>query len=73
MIVYHTLLVSLYNSPNRPFPVKVDRYWSKLLAFNFKVVYEPGSNNPCDFTSRHAKHLPAELTEVVKERLGLED
>ena len=65
----------LYNEPGRPSPACVDRHQFKLLGFNFKVVYEPGSANPCDYGSCHTKIIPNinKLTEHEKEDLGVED
>ena len=41
-------------------------------GFNFKVVYEPGSTNPADFSSRH--HISIEETpEEKREDAGVED
>ena len=72
VVVDHRPLVSFYNSKNRSAPVRVDRHRSKLLGFRFKVKYEPGSSNPCDYGSRHSvpdrKH-----TRQEREELGIED
>ena len=72
VVVDHKPLLPLYNSPNRPAPVRVDRHKAKLLAFRFKVVYEPGYTTPSDYGSRHPepdrKHSKQE-----REDLGIED
>ena len=53
VVVDHKPLVPLYNSPNRPAPVREDHHKSKLRAFNFKVVYEAVDTTPADYGSRH--------------------
>ena len=75
IVVDHTPLVPLYNDPARPLPARVDRNCSKLLGFDFKVFYEPGSSNPCDYASCHPKPIPGikKLTEIQKDNLGVED
>ena len=66
VVTDHKPLVSLYNSPNRPAPVRVDRHKGKLRNFRFKVVYEPGSTSPADYGSRHPN--PArEYTETERQ------
>ena len=69
-------MVPLYNDPGRPSQACVDSYRSKLLEFNFRVVYKPGSANPCDYGGRHPKMIPNinNLTELEKDNyLGIED
>ena len=58
VITDHLPLVSLYNSPNRPAPVRVAKHRSKLGAFAFKLEYDPGSTTPCDYGSKHPPPLP---------------
>ena len=72
VIVDHKPLVSLYNSVSKPAPVRVDRHRSKLLAFDFKVKYEPGSSNPCDYGSRNPSITKKEYTHDECEELGIE-
>ena len=72
VVTDHKPLVSLYNSPNRPAPVRVDRHRGKLRNFRFKVVYEPGNTSPADYGSRHP-NPPREYTETEREELGVED
>ena len=75
VVVDHKPLVPLYNSPSRPSPIRVDRHKSKLLAFNYTVVYEPGHRNPCDYASRHPQKISGfdQMTAAQKEELGIED
>ena len=72
VIVDHKPLVPLYNSPNRPAPVRVDRHKSKLRGFTFKVTYEPGNTTPADYGSRHPP-AEREYTKLEREDLGVED
>ena len=68
----HQPLVSLYNSSNRPAPVRVDRHRSKLRNFRFTVGYEPGITSPADYGSRHPP--PArQYTRLEREELGIEE
>ena len=76
-VVDHKPLLPLYNHPTRPKQARVDRHRMKLGQFNFKLVYEKGSNNPCDYGSRHpSKHYEEEeddseiyINRVVEEML----
>ena len=52
-VVDHKPLLPLYNKVTRPKQARVDRHRMKLAAFDFEVVYEPGTSNPCDYGSRH--------------------
>ena len=72
VVVDHKPLVPLYNNDRKNGPVRVQRHKSKLLGFNFTVVYEPGSQNPSDFPSRH----PApdrEYSRQERQDLGVEE
>ena len=62
----------LYNNPNRPAPVRVERHRSKLRSFQFKIKYEPGHLNPSDYGSRHPPP-PRAYTHTEKEEFGVED
>ena len=72
VVVDHKPLLPLYNSPGRPAPVRVDRHKSKLLAFRYKLIYEPGSSNPSDYGSRHPVPDREHSTEE-KAELGIKD
>ncbi len=52
VITDHKPLVSLYTSPRRPGPFRVERMRLKIQGFSFKVVYQPGKLNTADYTSR---------------------
>ena len=60
-VVDYKPLLPLYNQLKRPIQARVDRHRMKLAQFNFKLVYEKGSMNPCDYGSRHpGKHCGEE-------------
>ena len=40
----HKPLLPLYNSPSKPRQPRVDRHRTKLLAFDYTVIYEPGKD-----------------------------
>jgi len=52
--------------------VRVAKHKSKLLDFDFEVVYQPGSTNPCDWASR-CPPQPREYSAEEREDLGVED
>ena len=45
----------------------------KLAAFDFEVVYEPGTSNPCDYGSRHPPAVTKEQDEAARQDQGEED
>ena len=49
VVVDHEPLCNLYNQHSREVTVRVAKHKSKLLAFNFEVIYKPGATNPCDY------------------------
>ena len=53
VVVDHEPLVNLYNRHSKEVTVRVAKHKSKLLSFNFDVIYQPGATNPCDFASRN--------------------
>ena len=68
VITDHQPLVPLYKSHSRDLPVRVAKHKSKLLGFNFDVVYEAGTRNPADYGSRHhpsaRQYSPQDLADV---------
>jgi len=52
-VVDHKALLPLYNKVTRPKQARVNRHRIKLAAFDFEVVYKPGTSKPCDYKSRH--------------------
>ena len=53
VITDHKPLVHIYNNPEKPKQLRVDKHRTKLLPFNYTVKYEPGPSTPCDYGSRH--------------------
>ena len=53
VVVDHELLVNLYNRHSKEVTVRVAKQKSKLLSFNFDVIYQQGATKPCDFSSRN--------------------
>ena len=70
VVTDHQPLVPLYNSPNRPAPLRVERHRSKLRQFDFNLIYEPGSTSPCDYGSQHPPP-PREYSKEEKEEWGM--
>ena len=68
----HQPLIPLYNSPNRPAPLRVERHRSKLRQFDFKLIFEPGSTSPCDYGSRHPPPSKT-YSKEEKEEWGIEE
>ena len=57
----------------RPKQARVDRHRMKLAAFDFGVVYEPGTNKPCDYGSRHPPATARGQDEAARREQGEED
>ena len=72
VITDHAPLVSMYNSPSKPLPVRIAKHKSKLQAFSFVVNYEPGSRNPADYASRHPPP-DKQYSKLEKDELGVEE
>ena len=53
VVTDHRPLVSLFNSPSKPGPFRVERVRLKLQGFRFTVIHKPGKWNPSDYLSRH--------------------
>ena len=68
----HEPLVSLYNSNSRDLPVRVAKHRSKLRGFNFKVVWEPGTTTPADYSSCNPPPM-VQYTKLEKYELEKED
>ena len=52
VVTDHALLPA-YNVPNKPKQLRVDRHCTKLLPFQYTIVYDPGKITPCDYGSCH--------------------
>ena len=72
-VVDHKPLLPLYNKVTRPKQARVDRHRMKLAAFDFEVVYEPGTNNPCDYGSRHPPAAQRGQDKATRQEQGEED
>ena len=66
MVTDHKPLVTIYNQPGKPKQLRIDRHRTKLLPFQYHVIYEPGLKTPCDYGSRHPQMYTYsdELTEA---------
>ena len=49
----HKPLVSLFGSPRIQLPARIERWVMRTQAYNMKIVYKPGKDNPADYMSRH--------------------
>ena len=72
VMVDHKPLVSLYNSNSRDLPVRVAKHRSKLRGFNFKVVWEPGTTTPANYSCHNPSSM-AQYNKLEKDKLGIED
>ena len=72
VVVDHEPLCNLYNQHSREVTVWVAKHKSKLLAFDFDIIYKPGVTNPCDYALRCPP--PQRMyTDEEREELGVED
>ena len=67
VVTDHQPLIPIYNSPNKPKQLRVDRHRTKLLPFQYDVVYEPGKETPCDYGSRHPPECAKFNEQQIKE------
>ena len=72
VVVDHEPLCNLYNNHSREVTVRVAKHKSKLLAFDFDVIYKLGATNPCDYASRRPPPQRSYTVEE-KEELGVEE
>ena len=72
VVTDHQPLVSLFNSPRKPGPFRVERMRLKLMGFSFNVVYKSGKWNPSDYLSRHPRPISNATAEELEESLELE-
>ena len=61
----------MYNNHSKALPARVAKHRTKLRAFDFTVVYEPGTTTPSDYGSRHPPAV-RKYTELERETLGVE-
>ena len=67
VVTDHQPLIPIYNSPNKPKQLHVDRHRTKLLPFQYDVVYEPGKETPCDYGSCHPPECAKFNEQQIKE------
>ena len=72
VVVDHEPLCTMYNKHSREVTVRVAKHKSKLLDFDFQVIYQPGATNPCDWASRCPPQQRS-YTAEEREELGVED
>jgi hypothetical protein len=72
VITDHEPLVSAYNPRRKPKQLRVDSHRTKLLAYDYKVLYEPGSTTPSDYGSRHPPKNDG-FTKLEKEQWHIAD
>ena len=48
----HKPLISMFSSTKCQLPPRIERWITRLMPYNFKVLYLPGSKNSADFLSR---------------------
>ena len=53
VVTDHRPLVSLFNSPSKPGPFRVERLRLKLHGFTFEVIHKSEKWNASDYLSRH--------------------
>ena len=67
VVTDHQPLIAIYNSPNKPKQLRIDCHRTKLLPFQYDVVYEPGKETPCDYGSRHPPERSKFNEQQIKE------
>ena len=72
VVTDHDPLLPIY-TPNstKQRPLRVDSHRTKLLAFDYHVIYQPGKETPCDYGSRHPPEM-AQFSEKEKEEWCIE-
>ena len=53
VITDHRALESIFNNPRSKPPARIERWMMRLQPYNFRVIYQKGSNNEADYLSRH--------------------
>ena len=71
--VDHKPLLPLYNTPQRPKQMRVDRHRMKLAGYDFKVEHVAGAKMPCDYGSRRGCPKLRQYTQEEMEDLGVEE
>ena len=53
LVTDHKPLELIFNNAKSKPPARIERWALRLQAYNYKIIYRPGKNNPADFLSRH--------------------
>ena len=72
IVTDHRPLVSLFNTPTKPGPFRVERLRLKLQGFVYTVIYKSGKWNPSDYLSRHPQLITASSKEELEDSMQLE-
>ena len=57
-------LLNINNNPKSKPPSRIDRWALRLQAYDYKIIYRPGKNNPADYLSRHPETFSKISTDV---------
>ena len=64
----HKPLVTLFGNPKTQLPARIERWVMRCQAYNMKIKYQIGKDNPADYMSRHpAHHAPSTREEKIAE------
>ena len=73
VVTDHQPLIPIYTpDSNKPRPLRVDSHRTKLLQFDYHVIYMPGKETPCDYGSRHPPET-AHFSDKEKEEWCIQD
>ena len=53
LVTDHKPLELIFNNAKSKPPARIERWALRLQAYNYKIIYRPGKNNPADYLSRH--------------------
>ena len=53
VVTDHKPLVTIYNDPGKPKQLHLDRHCTKLLPYQYHVIYKPGSKTSSNYGSSH--------------------
>ena len=71
VVTDHEPLIPIYGSSQKPTQIRVNSHRTKLLPFDYSVVYEPGETTPCDYGSRHPPKINFSQKEI--EEWGIDE
>ena len=64
LITDHKPLELIFNNPKSKPPARIERWALRLQAYDYKIIYRPGKNNPADYLSRHPESFSKSSTDV---------